>query len=118
MIRFFTYGTFRAGECRHHVLKSFGVIFVQAINTAPEYTLVNVGAFPGMLESGNDSVVGELYDVPEEAIPTFDIIEGHPTFFCRKNVKLADGTSAVSYVFLCPLDRYGKIKTGDWCKQL
>jgi gamma-glutamylcyclotransferase (GGCT)/AIG2-like uncharacterized protein YtfP len=113
MIRFFTYGTFRQGECRHDVLQRFKPEFVQVITTAPEYKLFNLGSFPGMIE-GNEAVVGELYNLPEIALHTLDMIESHPSFFCRKEIKLEDGTLAVAYLFQHATSNLCEITSNDW----
>jgi gamma-glutamylaminecyclotransferase len=111
MIKFFTYGTFRQGECRHSILQGYTPIFIKTLNTAPEYKLVDLGSFPGM-RRGNISVVGELYEVPDDALSIFDMIEGHPSFFRRQEIKLEDGSVAIAYMFQHDSDN--EIKSGDW----
>lgn len=111
MIRFFTYGTLRRGECRSSILEQFAAEFIELTSTANEYKLVDVGSFPG-LSSGDRAVVGELYYLPEAAFDYLDRIEGHPTFFRRDVVKLCDGSVAVAYMF--PHEGYNEIKSGDW----
>ena len=113
MIRFFTYGTFRQGECRHDILQSFKPEFIQVITTASEYKLLNLGSFPGMVE-GDKAVVGELYNLPEIALNTLDMIESHPSFFCRKEIKLKDGTCAISYLFQRSINNLHEITSNDW----
>lgn len=112
MIKFFTYGTFRKNECRNHILEGFKPEFIKTITTAPQYKLFNLGSFPGMQENGNMAVVGELYDLPEEALVVFDAIESHPTFFKRTMVELSDGTLAIAYIF--PHECFNEIESGDW----
>ena len=113
MVKFFTYGTFRKGECRHSILQSFKPVFIKTITTAPQYKLFDLGSFPGMAK-GNKVVVGELYELPEEALTVFDGIEGHPVFFKRAEIKLVDGSYAIGYIY--PHESNDEIMSGDWVK--
>lgn len=112
MIKFFTYGTLRKGESRHNILEHFNAEFISSTTTAPEYKLFDLGSFPGMTANGNCAITGEVYNLPEEALITLDMIEGHPDFFYRTEIKLQDGTIAISYLF--PYEGSIEIKSGDW----
>ena len=117
MIKFFTYGTFRRGECRNDILTKFGSSFIKQTTTAPEYKLFNLGSFPGMIENGDVSVTGELYYITEAALAMFDMIESHPSFFCRKEINLSDGTTAISYLYPHDVDDFRHIESGDWANR-
>ncbi len=117
MIKFFTYGTFRQRECRHDILQKFKPEFLKTTTTAPEYKLFNLGSFPGMIENGDKEVIGELYNISEGALSTLDMIEGHPAFFRRKEIKLSDGTCAISYLFPHSTNNYDEIVSSDWTKK-
>jgi gamma-glutamylcyclotransferase (GGCT)/AIG2-like uncharacterized protein YtfP len=67
MARLFVYGTLRRGEANHHRLAQ--ATFLGEARTRPEFRLVDLGRFPGLLPGGSTAVVGEVYDVPEEDIP-------------------------------------------------
>jgi gamma-glutamylcyclotransferase (GGCT)/AIG2-like uncharacterized protein YtfP len=114
MIRFFTYGTFRQGECRNHILQGFNAEFLGIITTIPEYKLFNLGHCPAMIEGGDKAIVGELYNLPKIALSTLDIIESHPLYFRHQEIKLIDNTYAISYLFQRSTDGFDKIATNDW----
>ncbi len=114
MIKFFTYGTFRQNECRHYILQSFKPEFIKQIETVAKYTLINLGSFPGIIEGGNNAIVGELYDITDDIMAVFDMIEGHPSFFCRKEIELVDGTNAAAYVFQHSIENCDIIMSNDW----
>lgn len=111
-MRLFVYGTLRRDECRHSVLGRFNPTFVKEVKTASTYKLLDLGAFPAMVH-GDRAVIGELYDVSDDAIPTFDMIEGVPYLFNRNTIALQDGTNAIAYIFMRDTDA-PEIITGDW----
>ena len=120
--RVFVYGTLRTGECRAHLLansKKLG-----EYRTEPIYTLVDFGPFPGIIEGGDTSIVGEVVEVDDLTLNLLDTVEGHPTFYTRRAVKLLDGE--VDYIddavtYFAPEEQvHGVLKVivnGDWCKR-
>jgi len=114
MIKFFTYGTFRRGECRHYILQKFVKEFSGITTTAPKYRLVNLGSFPGILEGGTNHIVGEVYYIEDDALPMLDMIESHPSFFLRTNIELSDGSTAIAYIFPHNVESNKDISSGDW----
>lgn len=106
----FVYGTLMRGEENHHLLA--GAEPLGAARTAPRYRLADLGRYPALVEGGDISVTGELWRVEPELLATLDELEGHPTYFRRTEVALADGTTAQAYVFDPPGDRV--IPSGDW----
>ncbi|NUO50453.1 MAG: gamma-glutamylcyclotransferase, partial [Polyangiaceae bacterium] len=79
------------------------------------FTLHNLGAFPGLVRRGHDSVEGEVYEVDMETLRALDRLEGHPRFYRRTPIVLADGESVETYVLGaeqvrgCPV-----IRSGSW----
>src|SRR5437773_203444 len=59
--RVFVYGTLLAGERNHHHLERARL--VAEARTPPAFTLYDFGPFPGMVATGNHTVVGEVYEV-------------------------------------------------------
>jgi gamma-glutamylcyclotransferase (GGCT)/AIG2-like uncharacterized protein YtfP len=112
--RVFVYGTLRRGEGNHRLLA--GARCVGAARTAPAFTLRDLGAYPAMLAGGATSVVGEVYEVDELTLDVLDRLEGHPRFYRREPIALADGAHVEAY--LLPADRaWGltrTIESGDW----
>lgn len=112
--RVFVYGTLRRGEGNHRLL--VGARFVGEARTEPSFTLCDLGAYPAMLEGGATSIVGEVYEVDERTLDALDRLEGHPRYYRRAPIALADGESVEAY--LLPADRaWGPTRTidgGDW----
>ena len=112
----FVYGTLRSGHMRNSVLSNEE--HLGKFKTIKKYKMISLRSFPGLLENGNRSIVGELYKVSLNTLFTCDRIEGHPHFYERRFIKLKTGIKAWAY-FL-PNDKYEnfpEVKSGDWLKQ-
>lgn len=82
--------------------------------TDPEFTMVSLSAFPGVIEKGDTSIIGEVYEVTDEIFARLDMLEGYPTFYGRKQIKTAYGDA---WIYLLPnnyLNKYTKIGSGNW----
>jgi gamma-glutamylcyclotransferase (GGCT)/AIG2-like uncharacterized protein YtfP len=111
----FVYGTLRRGESNHAELAS--ARFVGTARTAPLYDLVDLGAYPGLVEGGSTAVHGELHEVEDRELPRLDAFEEVPTLYERKRVQLSD-SSVTAYVM--PRAVAGtapRIASGDWCQR-
>jgi gamma-glutamylaminecyclotransferase len=107
----FVYGTLRKEGSRGHVLKTSK--FLGQRKTKPEFFLFDLGSFPAMVKGGKTEVIGELYDISPDVLSQLDMIEGHPGFYRRTKIVLADGTETETY--LLPNERnYTEITSGDW----
>jgi gamma-glutamylcyclotransferase (GGCT)/AIG2-like uncharacterized protein YtfP len=109
----FAYGTLQRGEINHRLLD--GSRFLGEAATEPEFTLINMGAFPAMVEDGTTAVKGEVYQVDASTLAELDHLEGHPVFYRRRMITLADGRHAIAYV-MPPERAAGRpvIEHGDW----
>lgn len=109
--RLFVYGTLRQDAASHELMA--GAQRVGSARTAPVYTLVTFGWFPGLVVDGTTSVVGELYDVDEATLRALDDYEGE--WFARGTVSLSDGAHAVAW-FARPEAAAGRaeIPSGDF----
>ncbi len=113
MTRCFVYGTLLSGEPNHGVLR--GSRCLGAVSTPPRFTLVDLGAFPGMLAEGTTAILGEVYEVDDDVLAKLDRLEGHPRFYLRAPIVLAGWQRAETYFF--PTARaVGRsiIPSGDW----
>jgi gamma-glutamylcyclotransferase (GGCT)/AIG2-like uncharacterized protein YtfP len=112
-MRLFVYGTLLSGEGNHGRLGPSRLLGVR--RTEPRYTLVNLGAFPAMLNRGTTSVTGEVYEVDDAILAAVDRLEGHPGFYRRTGVRLLGGESVEGYVLAHPrAQSYPLIASGDW----
>lgn len=73
----FVYGTLKRGDCRHHLLMKQH--FLGEATTVPDYLLINLGSYPGLVECGQGdgrSIQGELYQVSHATLQRLDLEEG------------------------------------------
>ncbi len=113
MITIFVYGSLLGGERNHRVLE--GARFVGEARTAPSFSLHDLGSYPAMVADGSHAIVGELYEVDELTLARLDSLEGHPSYYERHTITLADGNAAETY--LLPRDQVDHaplITSGDW----
>lgn len=111
--RVFVYGTLLAGEPNHRVL--VGATLVGHACTAPAFELRDLGTFPGLVRGGAHAVGGEVYEVDAPTLARLDALEGHPRFYRRTRIALADGTNVETYL-LTPEQVEGRpvIVSGNW----
>lgn len=96
MPRLFVYGTLMRAGCNHGLLG--GAPFEGEVCTARGFSLVDLGAYPGMICGGEGTVEGELFEVDRTVLARLDRFEGHPHLFRRSRVGLAGGGEAFAYV--------------------
>lgn len=111
--RVFVYGTLLFGEGSHHLLTR--ARWIGPARTEDGYTLHDLGHFPAMVKAGSSSIIGEVYDVDSRTLAAMDRLEGHPRFYRRALIVLADGMAAETYLLsevrasACP-----RIESGNW----
>ena len=98
----FVYGTLKRGQRNHHLMRE--ARFLGEAVTAPLYTLLDLGSFPGMIPGGTTAVHGELYEVGPGLLARLDRHEGVPRLYTRGVVWLENRALAESY-FLVDFDR-------------
>ena len=111
--RVFVYGTLLAGEENHHVLR--GAAFVGRAQTAARYELRDLGPYPALVEGGNQSVTGEVYEVDDAGLSALDAFEECPQLYRRVRIRLEEGSEVESYVQT--REQAGtspRIVSGDW----
>lgn len=108
----FVYGTLLQGEPYHHLLG--GASLLHALRSPPEFTLVNLGEYPGMLEGGNTAVYGEIYEVDEALLSTLDEYEDCPALYSRRPLPFQNGMMAITYLLRPSRRVFPTIPSGDW----
>jgi gamma-glutamylaminecyclotransferase len=113
MHRVFVYGTLLIGESNHQLIE--GSRFIGPARTVLGYRLFDLGPFPAMIAEGAGSVAGEVFEVTSAVLEALDRLEGHPEWYQRTTIALADGTSADAYL-MRPEQVEGRlsIASGDW----
>jgi gamma-glutamylaminecyclotransferase len=113
-MRLFVYGSLLSGEPNHHYLA--GSPKVGDRQTAAGYVLVDLGAYPALLEGGTTSVRGEVYEVDAGTLASVDAFEGHPLLYRRVPVRLRTGEEVAGYLLHQRELAAGRpvIPDGDW----
>lgn len=98
-ILLFVYGTLKRGAKNH--LAIMGDMYLRETATSPDYILVDLGPYPGMIEKLADgfSIQGELFEIPSSLLKNLDKIEGSPNLFKIEPITLADGSKAFAYLY-------------------
>jgi gamma-glutamylcyclotransferase (GGCT)/AIG2-like uncharacterized protein YtfP len=117
--RVFTYGTLLRGEPNHRLLATSK--FIGEATTKAEYTMVDCGYYPAILEGGKTAVKGEVFEVDERTLERLDYLEGVPSLYIRKTITLDDGTEAEVYILNSSRTETAdltEIESGDWLDYL
>jgi gamma-glutamylcyclotransferase (GGCT)/AIG2-like uncharacterized protein YtfP len=62
------YGSLRQGFGNHGLLTRHKARFVGFVMTPPEYTMLHLGGFPGLIRSGETAIKCELYEVSDRCL--------------------------------------------------
>jgi gamma-glutamylcyclotransferase (GGCT)/AIG2-like uncharacterized protein YtfP len=114
--RIFVYGTLLRGFGNYRRLLEKQATFITEAETPPTYTLLHLGGFPGLIAEGTTAVKGEVFEFDSDGVlQGLDWLEGHPTFYTRTPIKLADGTDAETYILnLTGKHSYRAVENGSW----
>lgn len=100
MNKVFVYGTLQSGNSARGLDKFPGATKINdAITVSANYSLFDLGAFPGVLLEGHNRIKGEVWSVTDEVFDALDRIEGYPDFYSRQQV---DTTSGKAWMYYLP----------------
>ena len=95
----FVYGSLKSGRSNHNAYLGasdmLGRGYMEGL-----YDLIDLGWYPAVLrrEDGQPTrIYGEVYEVDEDTFYSLDLLEGHPDYYKREQVNLADGTRVWTY---------------------
>jgi gamma-glutamylcyclotransferase (GGCT)/AIG2-like uncharacterized protein YtfP len=93
----FVYGTLKRGQRNHRLLD--GQEFVRAARTRPGYRLLDLGPYPGLVESDTGGAIeGEIYRVDAATLLRLDAFEGPQ--YRRAVIKVQDaGDTVEGYLY-------------------
>jgi gamma-glutamylcyclotransferase (GGCT)/AIG2-like uncharacterized protein YtfP len=114
----FVYGTLKRGQRNHGLMRE--ARYLGEAVTAPLYTLLDLGPFPGMIPGGSTPIHGELYEVGPGLLARLDRHEGVPRFYVRAPINLDEPSDSESY-FLVDFSRISTglpLKGGLWPDRL
>lgn len=110
----FVYGTLKRG-CPNSCLLETSE-FIKSTKTKPEYTMLDLGYFPAVLEGGNTSITGEIYEVDDKVLEALHNLEGYRggvdryNMYIPKYIELECGERALCYIY----NRIKTISEGEW----
>jgi gamma-glutamylcyclotransferase (GGCT)/AIG2-like uncharacterized protein YtfP len=112
----FVYGTLRRGGARAMSIRFPNSKFIADAQVSGN--LYDLGAYPGLLLGGSDSLVtGEVYEVDDEILNKLDEIES-ATYYRRKQVEISLGTHRrMCWIYVPNPEFYSHrtlIPSGDW----
>jgi gamma-glutamylcyclotransferase (GGCT)/AIG2-like uncharacterized protein YtfP len=116
--RVFAYGTFRAGESARAMIA--GHIGRTMPATMPGVIYAFPDGYPGMIESEEGTVIGEVLELDElaAAFALLDAYEGDDYEREMREVTLADGSRVWAWCYLlkdpASIRRAERIDSGDW----
>ena len=90
-MRVFVYGTLKRDGRLNPALNSSE--YLGEHTTAPEFTMVALGWFPGVLHRGTTPIQGEVFEINEDILSRLDSIEGYPALYNREEIETEHGTA-------------------------
>ena len=86
--------------------------------TVPAFTMYSTtSSFPMVMRGGKTAILGELYEADIETLERLDRLEGHPHWYRRELIQLADGTNASMYL-IQEKPSWPIVVDGDWRKHV
>jgi gamma-glutamylaminecyclotransferase len=112
-VKLFVYGSLLRGEPAHTLLA--GASLVGVTRTAPEFHLVDLGAYAALVRGGAVAVAGELYTVDVRTRAQIDVERQVPVLFNRERIRLCDGSDVDAYTMTLEQVRgRRRLAHGDW----
>lgn len=126
MPHLFVYGTLRTpiggppGDTHYHHRIADEIISSRLARLA-HAALYDFGPYPGIGVAATE-VVGEVFEISNDALTAADEIEGHPDFYERRlaTVTYDDDTTGEAWVYWAPpglLQDAALVESGDWFRR-
>jgi gamma-glutamylcyclotransferase (GGCT)/AIG2-like uncharacterized protein YtfP len=110
----FVYGSLLLGMGNHGLLDNQDSELVDTFETPPEFTLLDLGWYPGVVMVGDTSVKGELYRVSQAVWRDVEQLEGYPQFYDRTVLDTPHGPAVMYVLGEDYLSNYESVSSGDW----
>lgn len=110
----FVYGTLKRGHSNHQLLDR--AEFLGEAVTKPEFTMLDLGFFPGVIKHGRTPIYGEIYRVDQRQFQALDRLEGYPDFYGREQIDIP-GRNETPWMYILPVKYMGQnteVDGGIW----
>lgn len=97
----FVYGTLMNGETNNHYLENSKF---SGMATIEGYEMYNVGWYPAIID-GDGLIIGELYQVPTDDMPSIDMLEGEGSLYIKRCETVTDSKGKSSFAFIYVYNR-------------
>lgn len=115
------YGSLRKSLSNHRVLD--GAKYLGNYESEPIFSMFDVGMYPAIKESGNTSIILEIYRIDENILKRLDILEGYDPedpdscYYVRTTINTPFGESFI-YTFPHDTSYYKQVQNGDWTEYI
>lgn len=111
------YGTLRKGFGNYErLLNNKSCTYLGTQKTLPEFKMVSLRGFPGVIPGGDRSVVIEVFKVKSKDVEQrLDWLEGFPSFYQKMKVQTEWG-EANMYILDERYIDYPLVESGDWAE--
>ena len=113
MSNVFVYGTLRKEEGLNHILEDSNFLGT----TTVKGTLIDLGAYPGLILTNTQEITGEVYEVDESTLDRLDQVEGCPHLYRREALQSEEFGDMYVYIWNRQHDNFPTIESGDWKKR-
>lgn len=107
----FVYGTLRRGGSNHYFLQRARLLGQYV--TDPEFAMLNIGPYPGVVRGGDTPIQGEVYAVTPAQFRELDALEDYPRTYTRQRLATPWGDAWI-YLYLPRGQRLPQVPSGDW----
>lgn len=106
----FVYGSLRRGGANHRLLEK--ARFLGVHTTPPDYCMLDLGPYPGVIQPGETAIAGEVYGISSRVLADLDALEDYPRSYTRVKIPTPWGEAWI-YIY-----RFRQslpvVKGGDW----
>lgn len=108
------FGSLRKNLHNNYILDN--AEYLGITKTAPIFTMLDFGSYPGLLHTGNTEVEIEVYKVMDDITwKRLDMLEGYPDFYNRMIIETEYGFAWIYYNPLTESNVDSKIvNSGNW----